>query len=227
MYSDRHEAGTRLASLLNRYRQAPRHIVLALPRGGVPIAAVVARVLQLPLDVLLVRKLGVPGHEEYAMGAIASGGVRVMNSAAAELSLSKESVDAVVWRERAELARREAAYRPGRASLRLEGMTALLIDDGLATGATMRAAVSGARAMGAARVVVAVPVGSAEACAALKRDMRPKANTPADLADDVICASTPSPFFSVGQWYEDFTQVSDAEVLEALAAAGDPGTRLH
>ena len=227
MYSDRTEAGTRLASLLHRYRQAPRHIVLALPRGGVPIAAVVTRSLELPLDVLLVRKLGVPGHEEYAMGAIAPGGVRVMNSAAAELSISKESVDAVVRRERAELSRREAAYRPGRAPLRLDGMTALLIDDGLATGATMRAAVMGARALGAASVVVAVPVGSAEACAALKRDMHAKSGEPAGLADEVICASTPSPFFAVGQWYDDFTQVSDAEVLEALEAAADPGARPH
>lgn len=200
-----------MASLLGSYRQQPHCIVLALPRGGVPVAAVLARELGLPLDVLLVRKLGVPGHEEYAMGAIASGGVRIMTSVVEEMGVSHGEIDRVVQREQAEMARRESAYRGGRPPLRLDGLTAILVDDGLATGASMRAAVIAARKLGAHSVVVAVPVGSSEACGALRAGASP--------ADEVICASTPSPFVAVGIWYRDFAQTSDQEVIDALAKA--------
>lgn len=209
MYLDREDAGGRLADLLRHYRDASRCIVLGLPRGGVPVAAVVARELNLPLDVLLVRKLGVPGHEEYAMGAIASGGVRVMNEAATALGVTKAEIERVLQIELTELARREIAYRGARAPLRIEGFTVLLIDDGLATGASMRAGVAAARAMGAARVVVAVPVASADACTALRNE-----------ADEVVCASVPAHFMAVSAWYRDFPQLSDGEVIDALEAHG-------
>jgi putative phosphoribosyl transferase len=215
IYRDRVDAGVRLASLLGSYRQRPYCIVLALPRGGVPVGSVIARELGLPLDVLLVRKLGLPGHEEYAMGAIASGGVRVLNSAVDEFGVSRSEVERVAQREQLELARREAAYRRGRPPLRLDDSTAILVDDGLATGASMRAALVAAWSLGARAVVVAVPVGSAEACDALRAGTSP--------ADDVICADTPSPFGAVGAWYGDFTQTSDEEVLSLLSEAAHAG----
>jgi predicted phosphoribosyltransferase len=211
MYLDRADAGLRLASLLASYRPVPNGIVLALPRGGVPVAVPVSLALGWPLDILIVRKLGVPGHEEYAMGAIASGGVRVTTSAFRELGLSSREFERTAQNELVELVRRESAYRERRPALRVDGRTAILVDDGLATGASMRAAVRAARGLGARRVVVAVPVGSAEACQALRSG--PLA------ADDVVCASMPSPFIAVGAWYQDFTQVSDQEVIDALAAA--------
>lgn len=211
IYRDRIDAGERLAPLLLAHRNTPDGIVLALPRGGVPVAAAIAKALKLPLDVLLVRKLGVPGHEEYAMGAIASGGVRVMMPAARDLGFSAAEVERVAQREQAELARREQVYRGRRPLLRLQERVAILVDDGLATGASMRAAVTAARNLGARRVVVAVPVGSEEACDALRSG--PQA------ADEVVCANVPSPFMAVGAWYRDFAQVTDQEVVDAMGRA--------
>ncbi|NVM86640.1 putative phosphoribosyltransferase [Variovorax sp. SG517] len=202
MFRDRADAGRQLASLLDRYRDAQRCVVLALPRGGVPVAAEVARALHLPLDVLVVRKLGLPGHEEYAAGAIAVGGIHVTGEDA-------PGMVRVLKRERRELQRREREYREHCAPLDLRGMTALLVDDGLATGLSMRAAVIAARALGAAPVVVAVPVGSATACDALKgREPR---------ADEVVCMHAPEPFVAVGNWYRSFGATTDEEVREILA----------
>jgi len=187
--------------------------VLALPRGGVPVGYEVARALGAPLDVFLVRKLGVPGHEELAMGAIASGGVRVVNEEAVrQLGIPPAWLDAAAEREADELARREAAYRDGRPPPDVRGKIVILVDDGLATGSTMRAAVAALRRLDPAKVVVAVPVGAAETCAEFKGE-----------ADDAVCAEEPEPFFAVGSWYDDFTQTTDAEVRELLARAGEPG----
>ena len=205
-FRNRREAGQALASLLLRYRDDPTVVVLGLPRGGVPVAHEVASALHAPLDVFVVRKLGLPGHEEFAMGAIASGDVRVDNPDVLPLALPQDVVDAVVARERAELARREALYRGNRAPLALAGRCVILVDDGLATGASMRAAIAAVRLAHPARVVVAVPVAAAETCRALQGE-----------ADEVVCARTPQPFMAVGAWYEDFAQTSDAEVHELLA----------
>ena len=217
MFKDRSDAGRQLALLLSQYRDAQRCIVLALPRGGVPVGAEVARALHLPLDVLVVRKLGLPGHEEYAAGAIAVGGIRVTGEEAPGMARTLK-------REQRELQRRERAYRGDRAPLDLHGMTALLVDDGLATGLSMRAAVIAARALGAASVIVAVPLGSAFACHALQTPVDPSALTgigsmsPAMThADEVVCLHTPEPFFAVGAWYESFEAPSDEEVRQALA----------
>lgn len=184
--------------------------VLGLPRGGVPVAAEVARALEAPLDVLVVRKLGVPGHEELAMGALAPGGrIVVQEDVLRELGLGRDAIAAAARAEAHELARREHAYRAGRPPLDLDGRTAILVDDGLATGASMRAAVGAARALGAARVVVAVPVAP------------PGAADPALLgADEVACLATPDAFDGVGCWYDDFTQTSDEEVLALLRPGG-------
>jgi putative phosphoribosyl transferase len=206
-FTDRREAGRTLARLLATYRDADA-VVLALPRGGVPVAFEVARALHLPLDVFVVRKLGVPGHEEFAMGAIASGGVRVMNPDVDGLRIPREAIEEVTRRESRELARRETRYRGDRAPLDLAGRTAILIDDGLATGSTMRAAVQAVRQLDPSRIVVAVPIASPEACEALRGE-----------ADEVICALTPQPFFAVGAWYSRFDQTSDEEVHDLLAAA--------
>jgi predicted phosphoribosyltransferase len=228
VFADRAAAGRALAPLIAaRLEPGERATVLGLPRGGVPVAAEVARALQLPLDVLLVRKLGVPGHEELAFGALAAGGVRVLNADVVELAeLDDEAMDAVVARERTELARREQRYRPGRPPLDLAGRTAIVVDDGLATGATMRAAVRAVAELGATRTIAAAPVGSPTACSAL-----------AQAAADVVCARAPHGFRAVGAWYADFSEVSDAEVTEALdhalsregrdssAAAGAPTPR--
>jgi putative phosphoribosyl transferase len=207
-YADRTEAGQALAKRLQHYRGNPDVIVLALPRGGVPVASEVARALSAPLDVFIVRKLGVPGHEEYAMGAIASGGVRVMNPDVAGLRISESAIQAVVEREQRELERRERLYRGDRPPVDLAGRIAILIDDGLATGSTMRAAATAVRQHGPSRIVVAVPVAAAETCDEFRREV-----------DEVICAITPEPFRAVGLWYEDFDQTTDDEVHALLAAA--------
>jgi predicted phosphoribosyltransferase len=183
--------------------------VLALPRGGVPVASEVARALNAPLDVFLVRKLGVPGQEELAMGAIATGGVRVLNEDVVRaLQIPDEVIDAVAETQWRELGRRERSYRDDRPPPDVRGRTVILIDDGLATGSTMRAAVAALRQQGPARVVVAVPVASASTCEEFR-----------DEVDDVVCAHTPEPFYAVGSWYRDFTQTSDEEVRALLDQA--------
>lgn len=209
MFDDRRDAGRKLADALARYAGRDDVVVLGLPRGGVPVAYEVARALGAPLDVCVVRKLGVPGHEELAMGAIAHGGVRVLNELAIEtLGLDERVVDAVTRRELRELERRQRAFRGARPPLDLAGRTAILVDDGLATGSTMQAAVAAVRALRPARVVVAVPVAAPDVCASFRA-----------LADDVVCVDTPTPFFGVGLWYRDFSQTSDEEVQALLDEA--------
>ena len=212
LFHDRRDAGRQLAAELGDYRDRDDLLVLGLPRGGVPVAYEVARALQAPLDVFVVRKLGAPGHEELAMGAIASGGARVLNRRVVEAyRLSEQDVQRVADREGVELARREQAYRGERPPLRIEGRTVILVDDGLATGATMRAAVVALREHGAERVVAAVPVSSVDTCAQFE-----------DLVDEIVCARTPEPFVAVGVWYEDFSATSDDEVRQLLKdASGD------
>ena len=205
-FANRTLAGRCLATRLSEYAN-PTTLVLALPRGGVPVAAEVARALNAPLDVFLVRKLGVPGHPELAMGAIASGGVRVVSrDVVEELGIPSSIIDAVAAREQLELERRDRLYRGSRSLPSLAGRTVILVDDGLATGATMEAAVEAVRQLNPRRIVVAAPVGAAETCARLKT-----------VADDVVCAETPEPFQAVGLWYERFEQTSDEEVIETLA----------
>jgi predicted phosphoribosyltransferase len=195
-----------LAAKLTAYANRPDVIVLALPRGGVPVGYEVARALNAPLDVFLVRKLGVPGHEEFAMGAIATGGVRVLNEEAVRnLVIPEKIIDAVAAREQQELARRERLYRGDRSPPDVRGKTVILVDDGLATGATMYAAVKALRQQHAKRIVVAVPVAAPETCEQLKT-----------VVDDIICAVTPEPFYAVGLWYRDFSQTTDEEVRELL-----------
>jgi putative phosphoribosyl transferase len=216
-YHDRPDAGRELAARLLKYADRPDVLVLALPRGGVPVAYEVARELHAPLDVFLVRKLGVPGHEELAMGAIASGGVRVLNEEVVRvLQIPDEEIDAVAAEEERELERRERAYRDGRPAPDVRGKTVILIDDGLATGSTMRAAVAALGQQGPARIVVAVPVGAAETCAELQ-----------DEADEALCARTPEPFYAVGLWYEDFAQTTDEEVHELLQRAAAEHAPAH
>jgi predicted phosphoribosyltransferase len=207
-FKDRHEAGRQLGEALVSY--APRDaVVLGLPRGGVPVAFEVARRLGAPLDVCIVRKLGVPGHEEFAMGAIASGGVELLSpQTVRSLGLTHGQVAHVLGRERLELERRERAYRDGRPVVDVRGRTVILVDDGLATGASMRAAVMALRQRGPAAIIVAVPVASAGTC----EDIR-------HVADDCVCLHTPDPFFGVGQWYAEFGQTTDDEVRALLGAA--------
>jgi predicted phosphoribosyltransferase len=208
-YTNRREAGVVLALRLTHYEGRDDTVVLALPRGGVPVAFEVARALKAPLDVFLVRKLGVPGHSELAMGAIATGGVRVLNSDVIEwYRVPSSAIEQVARDEEAELQRRERAYRSGRAPLALAGHVVVLVDDGLATGSTMKAAVQAIRAHRPSRIVVAVPVGAPDTC----REF-------AHLADEVICARIPDPFSAVGLWYRDFTPTTDAHVRELLQAA--------
>jgi len=207
-FIDRRHAGRLLAQELARYRDDPAVVVLALPRGGVPVAFEVATALHAPLDVFIVRKLGLPGHEEFAMGAIASGGVMVMNPDVAGFHVPQTAVDAVAARERAELDRREQLYRGDRAPLELRNRIVILVDDGLATGSTMLAAVRSVRLQNPGSVVVAVPVASPEAVQALRSE-----------ADDVVCLATPDPFRAVGLWYRDFGQTSDDEVRQLLESA--------
>jgi predicted phosphoribosyltransferase len=213
-FRDRTDAGRRLAEKLTAYADRSDVLVLALPRGGVPVGFEVARTLGTPLDVFLVRKLGVPGHEELAMGAVATGGVRVLNDEIVEgLGISDHAIDAVVARELQELERRERLYRGDRPPPDVADRTVILVDDGLATGATMRAAIQALRQQEPRRIVVAVPTASPDTCEALKAE-----------ADDVICAMTPEPFFAVGHWYDDFRQTTDDEVRDLLCAKGDLST---
>ena len=205
-FADRAEAGEVLAKRLTAYRDRDDVVVLALPRGGVPVAREVARALGVRLDVYVVRKLGVPGHEELAMGAIATGGVRLLNHDFIDaLGIPMNVIDAVAAREQQELARREQTYRGDRGPIALTNKTVILVDDGLATGATMRAAVMAARQQQPARVIVAVPVGAVSTCADLAAE-----------ADDVVCVRTPDPFVAVGLWYRDFTPTTDHEVRSLL-----------
>src|ERR671923_1235276 len=196
LFRDRREAGQLLAAKLAGYANRQDVLVLALPRGGVPVAYEVARALNAPLDVFLVRKLGVPGHEELAMGAVATGGVRVLNDqVVGGLRIPNYVIDAVAAQEQRELTRRERLYRGGRPPPDIRGRTVILVDDGLATGATMHAAIKALRQQQPARIVVAVPTAAPETCEALRAEV-----------DEVICAITPEPFHAVGLWYEDFSQ---------------------
>ncbi len=208
-FTDRAEAGKVLAGKLAAYAGRDDVIVLGLPRGGVPVAYEVATRLGVKLDVFLVRKLGTPCHEELAMGAIASGDVVVMNDEVVKtMKVSEADVAATIAEERRELLRREAAYRDDRPALEVEGRTLILIDDGLATGSTMRAAVTALRRKDPARIVVAVPIGAPSTCSEFRT-----------IADEVICAITPEPFRAVGMWYKDFAQTGDEEVSDLLARA--------
>jgi putative phosphoribosyl transferase len=206
-FRDRRQAGRVLAERLEHLHHDPGLLILALPRGGVPVGFEVAHALEAPLDIFVVRKLGFPGHEEYAMGAIASGGVRVMNPMPG-ISVSAEDVAAVVAREQDELNRRELLYRGDRPAVAARGRTVVVVDDGLATGSTMRAAVLAIRQQRPARIVVAVPVGAEETCEMLRAD-----------ADEVVCAAMPRPFRAVGLWYREFPQCTDEEVHVLLAEA--------
>ena len=209
LFADRRQAGTVLAGLLKHYADRSDVLILALPRGGVPVAFEVARALNARLDVFVVRKLGVPGQDELAMGAIATGGVRVLNQDVVEyLGLSEEEIDRVMAREKKEMERRERIYRGDYALPVVQGNTVILVDDGLATGSTMRAAVTALRKQRPARIVVAVPVASPEACAEIGSEV-----------DEIVCAATPTPFLGVGRWYRDFSQTTDEEVHELLAHA--------
>lgn len=211
-FRDRSEAGRRLARKLVDYTGRADVIVLALPRGGVPVGFEVARALKVPLDVFVVRKLGVPGHQELAMGAIASGGIWVLNDEVLRmLKIPPELIEDVAARELRELERREQLYRGDRPAPVVRGRTVILVDDGLATGSTMRAAVAALKRMGPARIVVAVPTAATETCEELGRE-----------ADECICDITPEPFRAVGLWYEDFSQTSDEEVRELLERSTNP-----
>ena len=210
-YRDRADAGRVLAGHLGHLAGAPGLLVLGLPRGGVPVAYEVAQALGAPLDVFLARKLGVPHQPELAMGAIASGGVRVLHQSVVDaLAIPPEVIEAVAEREGAEVARREQSYRAGRPPLDIAGRTVVVVDDGVATGSTMRAAVAALRAQQAARIVAAVPVGARETCQELARE-----------ADEVVCPDMPASFYAVGQWYDDFTQTSDDEIRALLIGRED------
>jgi predicted phosphoribosyltransferase len=209
LFRNRTEAGQILATLLEAYADRPDVLVLGLPRGGVPVAFQVTKALHAPLDVFLVRKLGVPGHEELAMGAIASGGIRVLNDdVIGYLGIPINVIDAATEIEQRELSRREQAYRGSRPPAPVHGQTVILVDDGLATGSTMRAAVAALRSQKPARLIVAVPVSAPATCEELKAEV-----------DQIVCASTPEPFYGVGQWYEDFSQTTDEEVRSLLEQA--------
>jgi predicted phosphoribosyltransferase len=209
LYQDRTEAGQRLAASLVAYANCQNALVLALPRGGVPVAYEVARALHVPLDVFLVRKLGVPGQEELALGALASGGIRVLNKDIVQRTgIPARDIDAITAREQLELARREQLYRGCRPFPTVEHRTIILVDDGLATGATMRAAVRAIRQREPSYLIVAVPVAALSACIEL-----------GDEADETICLRTPDPFYGVGAWYRNFDQTSDQTVHDLLADA--------
>jgi len=211
LFRNRAQAGQALAGHLRAYAGRRDVIVLALPRGGVPVGFEVARALGAPLDVFVVRKLGVPGYSELAMGAIATGGARVLSrDLIARLGISRDALDAVIARESAELARREASYRGDRPPHALSGRTVVVVDDGLATGSTMRAAVEAVRKLGAARIVVAVPVAAPESLGRL-----------AEEADECVCVEAPAGFAAVGEFYADFEATSDDEVRALLAAAAE------
>jgi putative phosphoribosyl transferase len=206
LFLDRTEAGRVLAHRLAAYANYPDAVVIALPRGGVPVAFEIAEELNLPLDILVVRKLGLPGHEEFAMGAIASGGARFLNQdLIRQLSLSDEIIGHIVAREQRELERRERTYRGQRPALDVRGHTVIIVDDGLATGSSMRAAIAALREKRPTKLIVAVPVGAGMTCSELE-----------ELADEVICLEKPENFSAVGLWYRDFSQVTDEEVNNLL-----------
>ena len=209
-FRNRYEAGRQLAGALSHYATCPNLLVLALPRGGVPVGYEIARALNAPFDLMLVRKLGVPGHEELAMGAIASGGVRIVSDdVVAAFGIPDRVIATVAASEEQELNRRERTYRHQQPPPVISGHTVVLVDDGLATGSTMRAAARALRVQGPAWLIAAVPVAPPESCFELRREV-----------DEVCCLATPSPFFSVGTWYHDFSQTTDDEVRSLLAAAG-------
>lgn len=211
-YRDRFDAGRLLARDLLLFANRPDVIVLALPRGGVPVGYEVARALHAPLDVFLVRKLGVPGHEELAMGAIASGDIVVLNRDVIDtLHIPQTEIDAVIAHERQELSRRDHVYRDGRTPPQVRGMIPILVDDGLATGSTMLAAVRALRQEQPMQIAVAVPVASREAAEVLRRE-----------GATVVCPAMPEPFYGVGWWYQDFAQISDAEVRDLMTRANQP-----
>lgn len=214
IFKDRRQAGKQLAEKLTEYADRPDVIVLGLPRGGVPVAFEVAKRLNAPLDVIVVRKLGVPGQEELAFGAIASGGGRVLNeNLVRALRLSDETIERITIRERAELERRELMYGSPQLASDVKGKTVLIVDDGLATGATMRAAAAAIRKLEPRAIVVGVPVGSVDTCSEL-----------VNRADVIcVCVDTPEPFYGVGMWYEDFSQTSDAEVSDLLSLSRGTG----
>ena len=208
-FKNRVHAGQYLAERLTQYAAASAAVVLGLPRGGVVVAHEIAVKLGLPLDIFLVRKLGVPGYEELAMGAIASGGVRVMNEdVMRQIRIPDSAVEAVTRREELELKRREVAYRGNRPPLNVEGLTVILVDDGLATGSTMRAAVTALRRQNPKRIIVAVPTASPDVCDEFKAEV-----------DEILCGMTPTPYYAVGAWYEDFSQTTDEEVRQLLQEA--------
>jgi putative phosphoribosyl transferase len=211
-FRDRRDAGRQLAEELKAYTNRPEVLVFVLPRGGVPVAFEVAHALHAPLDIFLVRKLGVPGHEELAMGAIASGGVRVLNEEVVRtLGIHEQTIERVAAAEQRTLEERERAYRGERPRPVVRGRIVLLVDDGLATGATMRAAVVALRQQEPKRIVVAVPVAAVDTCTELKAEV-----------DEIVCAVTPEQFVAVGQWYQDFSQTTDEEVCELLERATHP-----
>ncbi|HLS79888.1 MAG TPA: phosphoribosyltransferase [Steroidobacter sp.] len=207
-FTDRVAAGRELANLLRQYERQPDVLVLGLPRGGVPVAFEVAQSLHAPLDVMIVRKLGAPGQPELAIGAVASGGVTVINEDLLAWFPDPKAIERVEAAERIELERRERAYRGGRPPLSAQGRTVILVDDGAATGASMRAAVQASRKLEAKKIVVALPVASTDAYQMLRKE-----------ADEVVCVSIPLAFYAVGQWYEEFTQTTDKEVTDLLARA--------
>jgi putative phosphoribosyl transferase len=209
IFANRTEAGQELALRLRKYANRDDVIVLGAPRGGVPIAFEVATALRAPLDVFVLRKLGVPGREEFAFGAIASGGVRILDRNTIEgLGITGLDIERVTRVEKQELERRERAYRGGRPPLDVSGLTVILVDDGIATGSRMRAAIRALRQMNSARIVIAVPVAPASTCSQLQFDV-----------DELVCLEMPEPFYGVGQFYDDFSQVSDEEVKELLDSA--------
>lgn len=209
LFPNRIEAGRELARKLSKYADRPDVLVLALPRGGVPVGYEVARSLHAPLDVFVVRKLGLPGREELAIGAIATGGVRVLNQdVIGALRIPDQVIEAVAAEERQELRRRERAYRGDKPPEEVRDRTVILVDDGLATGSTMRAAIAAVRQQQPARIVVAVPVGAPETCAEFQSE-----------ADETVCARMPDPFYAVGLWYDDFSQTTDQEVHQLLEEA--------
>ena len=209
LFQNRRQAGQQLATRLKEYANRSDVLVLALPRGGVPVGFELAKALRAPLDVFIVRKLGVPGQEELAMGAIAAGGVRILNDEVVRhLGIPEAVIAAVASAEQKELERRDQMYRDSRPLPALRGRTVILVDDGLATGSTMRAAIAAVRQQHPARIVVAVPVGAASTCEEFKLEV-----------DRIVCGLTPEPFYGVGEWYEDFSQTTDGEVRKLLQVA--------
>ncbi|MFJ1269728.1 phosphoribosyltransferase [Legionella lytica] len=205
-YANRQQAGQVLADLLHDYAGKEHSIILALPRGGVPVAYEIAVKLSLPMDIFIVRKLGVPGHEEYAMGAIASGGVVVFNEEVVQgLHINSDAIEDVLQKEERELERREQVYRANKAMLQLSEKTVILVDDGIATGYTMRAAIAALKQQNPAELIVAVPVAARSTCAEM-----------ADLVNKIICPLQPANFYAVGLWYDDFSQTSDEEVMHLM-----------